>query len=161
MILIVSKMLGDNGEVVCPGIAKMRHQRRSKMAAEERSASEKAIESTRKSWAALSNDPEDSYKGRWKMLSDQSGCSSNKEDSAVTPTDRLLISLNMELSRNKNSNQTNDQLQNESSCLLWHNPSISWKGKRLQWPEEFKWCVYCMRKSNGHNTGRHNPTIIE
>ncbi|XP_018670473.2 uncharacterized protein LOC108950099 [Ciona intestinalis] len=175
LIHVVSKMLGDNGEVVCPGINQMRTQGRLGCQVEERSPTEQAMESTRKSWAALSKDAEqDRYRGRWKTnntfsCSEQSrSCSSSmrSEDggcnSAVTPTDRLLISLNMELTRNKQTTHAvNKQFTNSTSCMLWHNPAVAGKGKRLLWPEEFKWCVNCVRKTNNFETVRNAELITE
>ncbi|XP_076800059.1 uncharacterized protein LOC143445091 [Clavelina lepadiformis] len=101
----------------------------------------------------------DRFRGRWKILNSYPcvaenkrtpsppGSDVNNNSSAVTPTDRLLLTLNKELSKiqRKPAISPSEMHASANRCLLWHVPTPGGKGKRTLWPQEAKWCSHCIR----------------
>ena len=160
----VSKMLGQNGEVLCPGIALARVSPVENVedspscagGARLKRPEQKAKKNNWLGFAPITSDSEsemsnggDRYKGRWKILNHKLAkaprsltppeMSSNS--STVTPTDKLLNKLNDEL--RQASSQANRATLN---CLIWHLPISNSKAKKISPPGETKWCQNCIQK---------------
>jgi len=178
----VEKMLGDNGSVLCPGIARailtpqtylprqaqeirFNEQLRFNPNASGQIKAKKDLESLKDGQQDMEHSGGDRYWGRWKVFNqfaakfDQNYKPSAKESfhddkmtTPITPTDRLLLSLNKELSQNQHRQTAQASMENgvtANRCLLWHVPTTGGKGNKALWPTDAKWCANCWRKMNG------------
>ena len=168
VLAAVSKMLGENGAVLCPGIA---HAQLSSYNPNTNQQSTTPVSG----FGLVSNKPNyennipnvemgnnkgkfvsssnGNWNGQWSVFSRSSkkaNHSANEPNFAVfntsSNTDKLLEDLNHELSQAYQEAKQEKNLQNDSRCLLWHVPIMGRKKGRANWPEETKWCKNCFRK---------------
>lgn len=170
-------MLGENGSVLCPGISQARvpmmesdnycsnGEQDRKQILKKNWLGFAPAQSESLSETELSN--ETKYRGRWKILHNYTANSKrsltppdNSSGSTVSPTDKLLMTLNKELSETQRHNSQalniRKELNNANECLIWHVPPPSVKGKK-SWPEEAKWCQNCLKKMRSSSSGLGYP----
>jgi len=138
----VSKMLGENGNVLCPGVQHVQlssyilttpQQRTSRL--HERQEDE--TENKRYCAADFRDFRNSSIKKTHKQANHLERAS----------TDKLLEQLNREMSiRNQDSKKSAEHQSDDNRCLIWHIPIFREKGRHSNWFEEGKWCSNCLRK---------------
>ena len=154
VLCVVAKMLGENGAVLCPGIAKA--QPSSYITTNSSSTPKLSHEISNPISPATGANDEDIVETETNKKQLTSGLTvrNNSDATAKTgqsnnsKTDKLIISLNAQLSKSNRPAQHNHakDLQSETRCLLWHVPTLSAKGKRAAWPEYTKWCKNCLKR---------------
>ena len=165
VLTAVSRMLGENGAVLCPGITQIRIPSMSDtenywMSNEEKKPKKNWLGFTPSTSGSLSETEigcDTKYRGRWKILDNYTGNvkrsvtppDNASHSSTVSPTDKLLMTLNKELSATQRPTNSSLLKQKEqvstTDCLIWHVPPPSVKNKKT-WPEEAKWCQNCLKK---------------
>ena len=181
-------MLGQTGAVLCPGIAKARlppaeDTDNSWLADSSHGKRIQHMKSSMKKKALMGFVPTsdsssegemsyhgDKYRGRWKMPSNFTGKSTRSltppenatsNSSTVTSTDKLLMTLNKELSESQRQTTLARQKtkSNSTECLIWHVPTPGGKVKKGTWPEEAKWCRKCLLKMRAPSKHSDYPRV--
>ena len=125
----VSKMLGENGNVLCPGISEF-----------QLSSYESKI--LQHSMLQLTDNQKEDLTPSFRKYN----CKPNEQSYNAfkkASTNKLLQQLNREMSKTRENTKYSAK---DNRCLLWHIPVSGGKGRTTDWPDEAKWCTNCLKK---------------